>query len=199
MKLPETTTYSPILLNDEEKGIIENDILGYYFPWYYISKQTTYIYKDVVPKEIRDGEYVNGPFLSHSLLRRTEEEHIKHTERPIDHYSDGYYEFFVSIFHRWMQSNNLEYSNIFRANLNCNWYNGEDAVTVPHEDHTWPHYNWILYLTDNPGAPTLIWHENKWKEQPAEKYMVTNFEGCYHAHKYPKVGERRVVVVITYV
>ena len=199
MSLPEKIQYSPIILTEEERAIIENDILGYYFPWYYISKQTTYIYQDVVPKEIRDGEYVNGPFLSHSLLRRTEEEHIKHTQRPMDHYSEGYYEFFIGIFHRWMQANNLKYSNIFRANLNCNWYNGDDAVTVPHEDHTWPHYNWLLYLTDNPGAPTIIWHDDKWLELPAEKFMVSNFEGCYHAHKYPKVGERRVVVVITYV
>ena len=199
MNLPKDITYKPIKLSEHELGIIENDILGYYFPWYYISKQTTYIYQDHVPSEIRDGEYVNGPFLSHSLLRRTEEEHIKHTERPLSHYSEGYYEFFISIFDRFMKENGLTYSNIFRANLNCNWYNGEGAVTVPHEDHTWPHYNWLLYLTDNPGAPTLIWHDNKWLELPAEKFMVSNFKGCYHAHKYPSVCERRVVVVITYV
>jgi len=200
MILPKDTTYSDGLLSDQHKAIIENDVLGYHFPWYYVSKQTTYIPPENTPEKIKQGSYVNGPFLSHALLRRTEEEHVKHTDRPTDHFSEGYAEFFFEIFHNWMSQNNKSYHNIFRANVNCNWYNGENAITVPHEDHTWHHYNWLLYLTDNPTAPTLVWNEeiNDWNELPAQKWQVSQFKGCYHAHKYPSLHERRVVVVFTY-
>lgn len=200
MSLTTDTTYSSALLTQHEQAIIENDILGFHFPWYYISKQTTFIPPADTPEKIKEGTYVNTSFLSHSLLRRTEEEHIKHTDRPIDHFSDGYAEFFFSIFDRWMKSNNKTYHNIFRANVNCNWYNGEDAITVPHNDHTWHHYNWLMYLTDNPEAPTLVWDYelDAWHEMPAQKYQVSHFKGCYHAHKYPALHERRVAVVFTY-
>ena len=101
-----------MLFSKEQVFKIENDVLGFHFPWYYIGKQTTYIPPENTPEKIRQGSYVNGPFLSHSLLRRTEEEHIKHTDRPTEDYSDGYAEFFFEIFHNWMNQNNKSYNNI---------------------------------------------------------------------------------------
>ena len=191
---------APVNLYPQEREIIETVILGPMFPWYYIGQQTMNKSLDYLPEPIRPYiSQVNSPFLSHSLLMRTEDEHVDHTSRPLNQYSN-FYEFFIEIFHRFMVENGLKYKKIFRANLNLNWYNGT-GDTEPHRDHSWPHYNFIMYLDTCEQGQTIIWPDDFSVSYmiPCEQYTATTFREMWHAHRFPALGTRRVVFVVTYV
>jgi hypothetical protein len=196
-------THSPVTIYPSEKHVIDNVFLGPNFPWFWHDIQTTdprEVTLAAVPEDRRDQiEFYNGPFLSHILLTRTEVETVKHTDRLATDVST-YWEFFLEIFHRFMKENGRTYTNIFRANLNLTWYNG-DQFTAPHLDHTWPHYNFIMYLSECTGGETLVWNEDfsiKYTIPPIQ-YSAVTFENRYHAHNYPKLGNRRLVFVVTYI
>jgi len=196
-------THSPVTIYPSEKQVIDNVFLGPNFPWYWHDIQTTdprEVTLSVVPEHRRSEiDFYNGPFLSHILLLRTEIENVKHTERPSSDINK-YWEFFLEIFHRFMTENGLKYTNIFRANLNLTWYNG-DLYTAPHLDHTWPHNNFIMYLSECQGGETIIWSDDfsKMYEISPIQYSAVTFKQQYHAHRYPKPGDRRLVFVVTYI
>jgi len=190
---------APVTLYPQEQEIIETTILGQMFPWYYIGKQTMNKSLDYIPEAVRPHfKIVNPPFLSYSLLMRTEEEHVDHTTRPLNHYS-YYYEFFIEIFHRFMVEQGLTYKKIFRANLNLVWYNGTEH-SEPHRDHEWPHYNFIMYLNTCNQGQTIIWPDDFSTSYmiPCEQYTAVTFREMWHAHRFPPIGTRRVVFVVTY-
>ena len=196
----DTIITAPVLLYPREKEFIENSILGPMFPWYYIGQQTMNKSLDYLPEEIRPHiKQVNSPFLSHSLLMRTEDENVSHANRPTNQYSE-YYEFFIEIFHRFMTSQGLSYKKIFRANLNLNWYNGNNH-TEPHRDHQWPHYNFIMYLNTCDQGQTIVWPDDFSASYmfPCEQYTAVTFREMWHAHRFPPIGAKRVVFVVTYV
>ena len=196
-------THLPVTIYPSEKQVINSVFLGPHFPWFWHEIQTTdpkEVTLAVVPEERRHTiDFYNGPFLSHILLSRTEIETVKHTDRPGTDINK-YWEFFLEIFHRFMTENNLKYTNIFRANLNLTWYNG-DSYTAPHLDHTWPHYNFIMYLTECAGGETVVWTDDfsTVYEIPPVQYSAVTFKQHYHAHKYPMLGTRRLVFVVTYI
>jgi hypothetical protein len=199
----EFITHAPVTIYPSEKQVIDNIFLGPNFPWFWHEIQTTdprEVTLSVVPKEYRSTvDFYNGPFLSHILLSRTEVENVNHTDRTGKDIST-YWEFFLEIFHRFMTEHNLKYTNIFRANLNLTWYNG-DLYTAPHLDHTWPHSNFIMYLSECTGGETIVWTDDfsTMYEIPPIQYSAVTFERQYHAHRYPRPTERRLVFVVTYV
>ena len=99
-----------------------------------------------------------------------------------------------------MTENSLKYKKIFRANLNLNWYNG-DEHTEPHRDHIWPHHNFIMYLNTCEQGQTIIWPDDFSTSYmiPCEQYTAVTFRERWHAHRFPKPGTRRVVFVVTYI
>lgn len=196
-------THQPVILTNREKEFIENYILGVHFPWFWQNQQTINDEETIntsIPSNIvQHLEFYNGPFLSHTLLYRTEDETISHQSRP-QHEVSQYFEFFLEIFNRFMIENNLEYSKIFRANLNLSWFNGAKHTT-PHLDHHWPHHNFIMYLTDCEDGQTLVWPDDFSASYmfPCQKYTAIAFKQCWHAHRYPAVGSKRLVLVVTYI
>jgi hypothetical protein len=194
-----TLEWAPVRLTSREREFIEKYVLGPHFPWFWQDQQT---FKDDenIPQEIK--EYIkcyNGPFLSHTLLHRLEDENVKHTERPAKDIST-HFEFFLEIFHRFMFENNLKYSKIFRANLNLTWSCG-NLHSAPHLDHTWPHKNFIMYLTTCDKGHTIIWPDDFSTSYmiPCEKYTAVTFSQLWHAQRYPMLGSKRIVLVITYI
>lgn len=188
-----------IHVNDREKEFIEKFVLGPHFPWFWQDKQT-FGDEENIPKEIKPHiKFDNGSFLSHTLLIRTEEENVKHTERPSREVS-SYFEFFLELFHRFMNENNLKYKNIFRANLNLTWHNS-DLHTAPHLDHHWPHNNFIMYLTSCDQGHTIVWPDDFSYTYmiPSIQYTAITFKGHWHAQRYPASGSKRLVLVITYI
>ena len=187
--------HAPVTIYKSEHDFIENFVYGTSFPWFWQGQQTFNDARETknIPDEM---QYYNGPYLSHTLLRRVEEENAKHTAKD---YSE-HYEFFIEIFHRWMKERGLSYSRIFRANLNLNWYNG-DLHTEPHLDHPWPHYNFIMYLDTCNNGETIVWSDNFEESYaiPCINYTAITFKSCWHAHRYPSPGQRRIVFVVTYI
>ena len=192
-------TNKPIDVNDREKDFIENFVLGPNFPWFWQDKQT-FGDKSGIPDYIKPYmQCDNGSFLSHTLLHRTEDESVKHTERPLNQYST-YYEFFLELFHRFMRENDLKYKNIFRANLNLSWHNSK-LHTAPHLDHHWPHNNFIMYLTSCNQGHTIVWPDDFSYSYmiPCIQYTAATFKQHWHAQQYPSPGTKRLVLVVTYI
>lgn len=196
----ESFLYSPVSITQREQETIDNVVLGCQFPWYYISQQT--LNKDLkfLPKEIKPYmSYINSPFCSHTLLARTEVENVDHLSRKSNDFS-YYYEFFMEIFHRFTVQHSIKYKKIFRANLNLNWYNG-DGHTEPHLDHSWPHKNFIMYLNDCEQGQTILWPNDFSASYmiPCKKNTAVTFDSVWHGHRFPKILEKRVVFVVTYI
>jgi len=192
--------HRPVRLHPREQEYIERTVMSANFPWFYVANQTFDNTAPDLPADIASFvEYKNAPYLSHQLLTRAEHESISNSDRPPNHFST-YYEFFIEIFHRFMVDNGLQYSKIYRANLNLNWFNGYNH-TEPHFDHTWPHNNFIMYLNTCKDGQTIIWPEDFSASYiiPCEQYHAVNFKMNWHAHRFPPVGERRVVFVVTYI
>jgi hypothetical protein len=198
-----TVTHAPVTVYQSERDVINNVFLGPYFPWFWQNQQTINdesVIENDLPIELKSHvKFHNGPFLSHTLLHRTEIENVKHTERPIKEISQ-YWEFFLELFHRFTVENNIKYTNIFRANLNLTWYNS-DYHTAPHLDHNWPHNNFIMYLTSCDNGQTIVWPDDFSTSYmiPCIEYTAITFKQHWHAHRYPVMGSRRLVFVVTYV
>jgi len=195
----ESYIQSPVHLNSGQIRHLEDFILSTKFPWYYQSQQTSYINPNFIPKHLAPFiKFTNSPFLSHTLLIRA--------ESPIDQYTrsakefSAHYEFFLEIFHNWTKENNIKYTKIFRANLNLTWYNG-DLHTEPHLDHEWSHNNFIMYLNDFDEGQTILFSDDFETLYPvrAKKYDAIAFHQKYHAHRFPKLGQKRVVFVVTFI
>lgn len=195
----EEIVFSPVTIFQREQEFIENYIMGPHFPWFWQDRQTFNDEGDI-PDEVK--KYVksfNGPFLSHTLLHRIEDESVKHTERPPKDIST-HFEFFMELFHRFMSENNLKYKNIFRANLNLTWH-CSNLHSAPHLDHTWPHKNFIMYLTNCEQGQTIVWPDDFLTSYmiSCKKYTAATFNQHWHAQRYPAPGSKRVVLVITYI
>lgn len=198
--LLDSIIYKPVRLYPQEEKFIENTVMGSYFPWFYVGNQTFDNAVLEVPDYIKPYvNYINSPYLSHILLARANSENISNKERPSKDFS-SYYEFFIEIFHRFMQDNKKKYSKIFRANLNLSWYNGNEH-TEPHFDHEWPHNNFIMYLNDCTFGQTIIWPKDFLTSYiiPCKKYYAVDFNSQWHSHRFPSIGERRLVFVVTYI
>ncbi len=192
--------YNTVALTPQQKNIIETEVLGSYFPWYYVEHQTIDICSDSPQYSIRPAvETTNAPHLSHQLLTRASNLNQSHYDRAANDYS-SWFDFFYDIFHNYCVANNISYSKIYRANLNLNWYNGP-YHTKPHLDHDWYHHNFIMYLTTCPQAETLIWPDDFTVTHlfPCIAYNAVSFKQQYHAHRFPTLGSRRVVFVVTYI
>lgn len=198
-----TVTQSPVTVNPREKEFIENFIKGPSFPWFWMGYQTINDEDSVkagIPEKLRQHiNFYNGPFLSHTLLQRNEDENVTHLNCRPEAISP-YFEFFVEIFNRFMTENKLKYRKIFRANLNLTWYNGE-LHTTPHLDHSWEHCNFIMYLDTCDSGQTIIWPNDFSTSYmvPCVAYTAVTFKAHWHAHRYPKLGSKRLAFVVTYI
>jgi hypothetical protein len=196
-------TRAPVTIYQNEHDHIEKFVMGPTFPWYWQNQQTfntEEFYNENLPEWLLPHlTHYNAPFLSHTLLRRSDDENVNHLERHASDFSP-HYEFFMEIFHRFTVEQGIPYRKIFRANLNLNWYNG-DYHTEPHYDHAWPHHNFIMYLTSCEHGQTILWPPDFLTSYlvPCEQYTAVAFRQQWHAHRYPAQGDKRIVFVVTYI
>ena len=193
-----TVVHRPVTVYQGEKDFIENHVLGPHFQWFWQEQQTLND-EETVKNNLPEGllpytDFYNGPFLSHVLLHRQEEE-----DNPKKLIST-HFEFFMEIFHRFMMENNLTYTKLYRANLNLTWHNGTKH-TAPHLDHDWPHNNFIMYLTPCEQGHTLVWPDDFSTTYmlPCVQYTAATFKAHWHAHRYPEPKAKRLVFVVTYI
>jgi hypothetical protein len=182
--------YNEVELTENEIDFISKVVLGPSMAWYKQDFQT-----DFEPNNAIKDSVGNNGFFGHALM-------LRNTSDPTvpGNINSEYYHMFENIFYRWIKQNNLELPNkIYRAGLNLTLHNDKD-FSVPHYDHEWPHWNWIMYLNDNDAATLLFDTDYNITQQfPAKKFHACAFENTLHAHQFPKINEFRYVVVFTFI
>ena len=175
LQIPDTPEY-----NDFKKMVLSAN-----FGWSYNSMATGYSkyvagngYSDLA---FYSHSFLHGPSPSHGLYSKVNSEHIDLAEILLD-----------QIF----SLNNLKVECVYRINANAVHPVESNILTVPHNDHEFPHKNMLVYLT-NTGGDTIVFDKGGKKHHftPVEDDIVV-FEGL-HCMVPPKSG-RRVVLVATY-
>jgi hypothetical protein len=175
---------APVELTQDQRKYIEEYVLGDHFPWFRTAYQVGIEHVD------NASPYVDSAFFSHQLMKRSDTAISGQINSP-------HFEFFAEIFADWMHSNSQPFTHIYRAAINC-VYPGK-GISTPHLDHSWHHNNWIMYLTTNASAETILFNLDLTIEHaiPCEQYTAVSFSQQLHAHRYPTT-DQRVVVVFTY-
>jgi len=98
-----------------------------------------------------------------------------------------------------VREQNIEYKTILRSSLNLVVHSNYE-FTVPHVDHFFPHWNWVMYLNTVENAPTVLFDENMEiiESVQAEEFKSVIFPGVTHAHKFPPINQDRCVCVFTF-
>ena len=181
--------YNKVNITPDEDKFISDFVLSDSFKWYKQGFQTDF----TPPPEIAD-RVANTFFFSHALSLRKNLDIDKSGK-----INSEYYDFFYEIFLRWLKENNYTTpKTVFRSSINLTGYHNKE-FSVPHYDHEWPHWNWIMYLNE-VEASTLLFDEkyNIIHEFKANKYHACAFENTLHAHQFCKINETRCVVVFTF-
>ena len=176
--------------------IIDRDILGYDFPWFWQNSSTSEKF----------------PFLSHTLIPR----HNEHEDIQ-GYVNSQYYGMFNDIFKSFCMIHGLKVKRVLRASLNLALPFHRFPYTDPHVDHAIPHYGMLMYLNDWTGGSTVLFKEQTDgavidhplddvnssltidTEIIPKKGKIAVFDGThFHAHRFCQEAERRVVCVFTF-
>ena len=163
-------------LNQNETELVEF-VLSNRFPWYF--QPTT------------NNRFM---FFGHTLMNRDPQSNPVNGVINSEHYS-----MFEMLFKRFCEENNIKINNILRAAVNTTLYDPAEVNEI-HVDHKFEHYNFLMYLNEFDNGCTLIYDKNDNIIQTIvpKKFDVVIFGGDRHAHQYCDVGQRRVVLVITF-
>jgi hypothetical protein len=183
------------LISEYCQQIIDNQIMGADFPWYYLNYSTS----------------TKFPFLGHTLIPRSNDDAV--TREPVS----NYYNFFYDIFNTACIIHGLKVDRILRASLNLSTHFSAFPYGDPHVDHMFPHYNMLMYLNDCTNGSTIIFKEQTngeisqhpvnevnetmtiEKEIIPKKGKIVIFDGLhFHANRFCVESERRVVCVFTF-
>jgi len=188
-----STIVSQVSLTTSEIDFIKTKILGYALPWHRNPAQT---YTE--PDEKFKGRAGNTFWFSHPLMDRAEKPYWDPDQsgKIVD---PSLYSFFHVIFSRHLREQNIEYKTILRSSLNLVVHSNYE-FTVPHVDHFFPHWNWVMYLNTVENAPTVLFDENMEiiESVQAEEFKSVIFPGVTHAHKFPPINQDRCVCVFTF-
>tara|TARA_B100001094_G_C17729819_1_gene576037 strand:+ start:43 stop:555 length:513 start_codon:yes stop_codon:yes gene_type:complete len=128
--------------------------------------------------------HIDMPFYSHMLLGRPEV--FGYSKKTSPHF-----ELAKDVILEILDHNNLDKIKfLLRACLNCVHPTFEIKKSQPHEDHTFPHKNFIAYFTDS-GGKTFVENEH---HDPKEDDVLL-FDGI-HYMETPK-DDRRIVLIAT--
>lgn len=165
-------------ITEEHKNWIENFVLSNHFPYFLMMDSCE-----------NDG----NKFLGHFLKRRPEE-----TPEGEDSINSPHFESFVHIFKTFIVKNNIECKEILRAAVNLTFNTMHDSCPI-HEDHKYPHKQFLMYLNDcyDKDAKTVILTKDKKYEVTPEKYKAVCFDNDPHYMIFPK-KDIRVVLVVTF-
>tara|TARA_B110000285_G_scaffold54179_1_gene61705 strand:+ start:450 stop:974 length:525 start_codon:yes stop_codon:yes gene_type:complete len=163
-------------LSKDNIDFIENYILGPDCPFY-------------VKTGIGVGDDVKT--LTHCVLPRPENRSVTYEKHP-------FWDKFENILINFCQNNNLACSEIFRISINLTYYNGTVEKSPIHIDHDFEHNQLIVYLNNtldkNCSTVLLNGKDEIYGEVNPEKYMGLCFPKMRHYLKFPKIGERYVLV-----
>jgi hypothetical protein len=170
LKNPKTENYQKL----------KNSIFDNYFPWFYQKTSTTG--EDNIPG------HTNIPFYCHTLLDRPDKGK-KYTESK-----SSASQLSVAVVSEILQFNNPNAEFFFlRMSVNATYHVIGNQFTIPHNDHSFPHTNFICYLTDNHGGGRTFVEGHQPYEPVEDECIVFTGE---HYMELPRKG-RRVNIVAT--
>ena len=146
-------------------------------------------FKDLVLSSEFPWIYTNStkmPFYSHVFLDRPENAKFSNPQSQ-------FLDLNLKVLDEIIQHNNLFDRYFFlRSNANCVHADSGEQFSEPHIDHRFPHFNLLVYLTnEGEGGETIVEDE---KFYPQANNIIL-FKGKHHM-KRPSVG-RRVVLIST--
>ena len=146
-------------------------------------------FKDLVLSSEFPWIYTNStkmPFYSHVFLDRPENAKFSNPQSEFLGLN-------LKVLDEIIQHNNLFDRYFFlRSNANCVHSDSGEQFSEPHIDHRFPHFNLLVYLTnEGDGGETIVEDE---KFHPQANNIIL-FKGKHHM-KRPCVG-RRVVLIST--
>ena len=164
-------------LDKEQIDYINNFILGSRFPWYL----KNYSVKDD-----------NNKFFVHTVIPRPEER----DETPT--YNSPYYKEILGLLKSFVTKHNIEVKEVLRCCVNLTINTLKNQCDI-HDDHDYPHKQFLMYLNDcvDKEANTIIYGKEKKYIISPEKFKAICFDSCPHYMIYPK-KDIRVVLVITF-
>lgn len=104
------------------------------------------------------------------------------------------------IFDLYCEQNNIEYTTIYRAAINCVFHSKK--LPEIHRDHGFKHNVFLFYLTEFSEGETLIYDEerkNVIHTIKPELFKAVVFSGEPHTILPPGIDERRMVLVVTFI
>lgn len=105
----------------------------------------------------------------------------------------------IDLFNSFCLKNDVKYNKILRAAFNTSHYDPDEHVDI-HVDHSFHHYNFIMYLNEFTDGYTYIHDDDNnivKKIVPSVNKAVV-FSGDKHSHSFCSPKERRVILVITF-
>lgn len=171
------TTFNP---TTEQARLLEHVMSGN-FPWFFHGQM---LYAD---------EQDHVPFCAHTLRNRSGDEDWGIVNSKLTNPAE-------QIFYQLSDQAGFEVKKILRSAFNLTWNHPQTYCDV-HKDHPFPHYNFLLYLNDAPGANTILFAEDGETivaESEAKRNDAVFFSGELHAHRFCRPNNRRVVLVVTF-
>jgi|TARA_B100001996_G_scaffold119834_1_gene90695 hypothetical protein len=156
---------------------LKNIIFSLNFPWFIRDAHPW------LPDDHKDAL----KFFSHNFLERPDCGHQLYPESCSDHTS-----LVGIVLKEIFNENNIDVSCIYRMNVNLLTPILPVQRTKEHVDHTFPHNNILIYLTD-AGGRTIIDNESY---DPNEDDIII-FPGCMHCIETSHT-KNRVVLVATF-
>ena len=160
---------------------LKQTITSSYFPWHWVDSSTTELHDSTM--------YESFGYYSHCFLGAPggADQKILYSH-PNSNFLGQVHDVIVEI----LNCNNIYPQVIFRLQANCVHPTKNGKPSVPHRDHTFPHKNILIYLTDTYCGDTIV----EGKKYSGKENSSIVFEG-EHYHLPPNEG-RRVVLVGTF-
>jgi hypothetical protein len=167
-----------IMPNLEQQQLLDF-ILGNEFPWFLTVTTTNY------------------KMFCHELMNRPD---IENKNNNIKGRINSYiYQPMEDIFLKLCNKNNIEVNTIFRAAINNTTHYTKKYGDI-HDDHYFPHKQFIWYLNDFTDAPTYLFddEDNLVKTTNVGKNKIVIFDNQRHAQGFCAPNENRIAVVFTF-
>ena len=163
---------------------LKDRILSDKFPWYYKESSTKISADMKVPDSYG---HIDQPFFGHAILYRPEHSRFtKHVSSETD--------LAINVVDEIILNNDVPFLNrwfYLRMCVNLTYPCVGCQLSMPHQDHDFPHYNFLLYLTTNNKGKTFI--ENESVEPEEDKCMLFTGE---HYLELPE-NLPRIVLIAT--
>lgn len=171
----------------ENYFLLKETVLSNNLPWFYCDKSI------LDAKELDDLKYENAEFFHHCVLERPNSTCLYPS---VISETAG---FVNNVLSEIFTYNKIDVSCIFRINFNCMYYTSNKR-TIPHLDHNFPHKNLLVYLNSFDNGETVIFGEDEkeYLHKPKEDDIIA-FGGNIHCCQHPSPGQRRIVLVTTYI